>query len=90
MGELLIVSRAEVAEHLDYRTCIALMREAMAALSAGGTRQSLRTIIDLAGGKRRHRLAHQRDAGSIIEMGRDFLTRDDQQLAHQPPQMARA
>ena len=51
MGELLIVSREEVAAHLDYRTCIALMREAMAALSAGGTRQSLRTIIDLAGGR---------------------------------------
>ena len=51
MGELLIVSGEEVAEHLDYRTGIALMREAMAALSAGGTRQSLRTIIDLDGGR---------------------------------------
>ena len=34
MGELLIVSGEEVAEHLDYRTGIALMREATSRSSA--------------------------------------------------------
>ena len=65
MGELLIVSREEVAAHLDYRTCIALMREAMAALSAGGTRQSLRTIIDLDGGRAFGAMPGAMDAGAF-------------------------
>ncbi|MDB5719832.1 MAG: ornithine cyclodeaminase [Alphaproteobacteria bacterium] len=51
MGDLLIISRAEVAAHLTYSACIPLMREAMTALSRGDTQQSLRTIIDLAGGR---------------------------------------
>ncbi|WP_380874699.1 ornithine cyclodeaminase [Sphingomonas sp. DBB INV C78] len=46
---MIVISREEVAEHLDFPTCIALMRDAMAALSAGRTRQLLRQIIDLDG-----------------------------------------
>jgi ornithine cyclodeaminase len=48
---LLLISREEVAEHLTYQACIPLMREAMIALSQGRTRQSLRNIIDLDGGR---------------------------------------
>jgi ornithine cyclodeaminase len=48
---LLVVSRAEVAEHLGYEACIKLMREAMIALSTGRTRQLLRSILDLEGGR---------------------------------------
>jgi ornithine cyclodeaminase len=51
MAELLVISGEEVAAHLDYRSCIALMRDAMTALSAGATRQTLRSIIDLDGGR---------------------------------------
>lgn len=49
--ELLIIGRDEVAEHLSYAACIPLMREAMIALSEGRTRQLLRSIIDLEGGR---------------------------------------
>ncbi|MDB5692007.1 MAG: ornithine cyclodeaminase [Alphaproteobacteria bacterium] len=48
---LLVVSRQEVAEHLGYDICIPLMREAMIALSTGRTRQLLRAILDLEGGR---------------------------------------
>jgi ornithine cyclodeaminase len=48
---LLLISREEVARHLTYQACIPLMREAMIALSQGRTRQSLRNIIDLDGGR---------------------------------------
>ncbi|MEA3061406.1 MAG: hypothetical protein QOJ94_1187 [Sphingomonadales bacterium] len=48
---LLLISRDEVARHLSYEACIPLMREAMIALSQGRTRQSLRNIIDLDGGR---------------------------------------
>src|SRR3954464_10929831 len=48
---LLIISREEVAAHLGYEACIPLMREAMAALSTGRTRQLLRSILDLEGGR---------------------------------------
>jgi ornithine cyclodeaminase len=48
---LLVVSREEVAEHLTYEACIPLMREAMIALSQGRTKQLLRQIIDLEGGR---------------------------------------
>jgi ornithine cyclodeaminase/alanine dehydrogenase-like protein (mu-crystallin family) len=51
MGELLVISRDDVAAHLSYAACIPLMRDAMAALSAGRTRQVLRSIIDLQGGR---------------------------------------
>jgi ornithine cyclodeaminase len=51
MGELLIISKQEVATHLSYAACIPLMREAMIALSTGQTRQMLRSIIDLDGGR---------------------------------------
>jgi alanine dehydrogenase len=51
MGELLLVSRAEVAAHLAMADCIPLMRQAMAALSTGRTRQLLRSILDLEGGR---------------------------------------
>jgi ornithine cyclodeaminase/alanine dehydrogenase-like protein (mu-crystallin family) len=50
-GELLVIGRDEVAAHLGYEICIPLMREAMIALSAGRTRQSLRAIVDLDGGR---------------------------------------
>jgi ornithine cyclodeaminase len=48
---LLVIGRDEVAAHLTYDVCIPLMREAMIALSEGRTRQSLRAIIDLDGGR---------------------------------------
>ena len=51
MADLLIISRDEVAAFLPYPACVALMREAMIALSLGRTRQHLRTILDLDGGR---------------------------------------
>jgi ornithine cyclodeaminase len=48
---LLVVSREEVAAHLSYAACIPLMRRAMTALSRGETRQLLRAIMDLEGGR---------------------------------------
>jgi len=48
---LLVLSRADVAAHLSYEACIPLMREAMTALSRGRTKQLLRQIIDLEGGR---------------------------------------
>ena len=48
---LLVISRAEVAAHLSYEACIPLMRDAMVALSQGRTKQLLRQIIDLDGGR---------------------------------------
>jgi ornithine cyclodeaminase/alanine dehydrogenase-like protein (mu-crystallin family) len=42
-----VISGGEVAEHLSHETCIPLMRQGMIALSAGETRQLLRSIIDL-------------------------------------------
>ena len=48
---LLVISREEVAAHLGYEACIPLMREAMTALSTGRTRQLLRAILDLEGGR---------------------------------------
>jgi ornithine cyclodeaminase len=48
---LLVVSREEVAAHLGYEACIPLMREAMIALATGRTRQLLRSILDLEGGR---------------------------------------
>jgi ornithine cyclodeaminase len=51
MGELLVISREQVAAHLGYAACIPLMRDAMTALSSGRTVQQLRSIIDLDGGR---------------------------------------
>ncbi|HEY1605947.1 MAG TPA: ornithine cyclodeaminase family protein [Allosphingosinicella sp.] len=48
---LLVISREEVAANLSFEMCIPLMREAMIALSTGRTRQLLRQIIDLDGGR---------------------------------------
>jgi ornithine cyclodeaminase/alanine dehydrogenase-like protein (mu-crystallin family) len=48
---LLVISREEVAEHLTYEACIPLMRRAMTALSQRRTKQLLRQIIDLPGGR---------------------------------------
>ncbi|TCM15424.1 ornithine cyclodeaminase [Novosphingobium sp. PhB165] len=42
-----LIDAAEVAQRLDHRTGIALVREAMIALSTGGSKQLLRGIIDL-------------------------------------------
>jgi ornithine cyclodeaminase/alanine dehydrogenase-like protein (mu-crystallin family) len=50
-GGLLAISAEEVAAHLSYAECIPLMREAMIALSQGRTRQLLRSILDLEGGR---------------------------------------
>ena len=47
----LVISREEVAAHLGYDSCIALMCEAMIALSQGRTRQLLRAILDLPEGR---------------------------------------
>ncbi|TMJ20790.1 MAG: ornithine cyclodeaminase family protein [Alphaproteobacteria bacterium] len=48
---MLYVTAEEVAKLLPYEECISLMREAMIALSAGRTRQLLRTILDLPEGR---------------------------------------
>lgn len=47
---MLVISREEVRQHLSYAECIALMREAMIALSRGETKQLLRQILDLGSG----------------------------------------
>lgn len=47
---MIVIGQAEVAARLDYPRCIALMREAMMALSQGRTRQLLRSILDLPEG----------------------------------------
>ncbi len=49
--DLLIIAREEVARHLSYAVCIPLMRESMVALAGRRTRQLLRGIIDLDGGR---------------------------------------
>lgn len=46
---LILIGRDEVRQHLDLPSCIALMREAMIALSTGRTQQLLRSVIDLGG-----------------------------------------
>ena len=48
---LAVIGRSEVARLLTYEACIPLMREAMMALSAGHTQQTLRQIIDLGEGR---------------------------------------
>lgn len=48
---LRFISAEEIARLLPYEACIPLMREAMIALSSGRTRQLLRGIIDLDGGR---------------------------------------
>ena len=45
-----VIGRDEVAQRLTYEVCIPLVRQAMIALSAGETRQLLRSIIPLADG----------------------------------------
>jgi ornithine cyclodeaminase/alanine dehydrogenase-like protein (mu-crystallin family) len=45
------IDRDEVARRLTYEACIPIVREAMIAFSKGETRQTLRTIIPLAGGR---------------------------------------
>ncbi|MEA3033013.1 MAG: hypothetical protein QOH86_1029, partial [Sphingomonadales bacterium] len=62
---LLLISRDEVARHLSYEACIPLMREAMIALSQGRTRQSLRNIIDLDGGRAFGVMPGAMDAGAF-------------------------
>jgi ornithine cyclodeaminase/alanine dehydrogenase-like protein (mu-crystallin family) len=47
---LLVISAEEVAEHLGYEECIALIRSAMIALSDGEARLPLRSIVDLKSG----------------------------------------
>jgi ornithine cyclodeaminase len=46
-----VIDRQEVAERLTYERCIPIVREAMIAFSTGVTRQHLRSIIPLAGGR---------------------------------------
>jgi len=48
---MIVISQAEVRRHLTFARCIPLMREAMAALSRGETKQLLRSILDLEGGR---------------------------------------
>ncbi|SNS12507.1 ornithine cyclodeaminase [Sphingomonas laterariae] len=47
---MIVIGREDVARHLDMAACIGLMRDAMAALSQGRTRQLLRQIIDFDDG----------------------------------------
>lgn len=46
-----LIDREEVHERLTYEVCIPIVRQAMIALSAGETRQHLRSIIPLAEGR---------------------------------------
>jgi len=48
---MIVIGRDEVRARLSWGVCIPLVREAMIALSRGTTRQALRTIIDLDGGR---------------------------------------
>jgi ornithine cyclodeaminase/alanine dehydrogenase-like protein (mu-crystallin family) len=48
---LRVIDQETVRRLLTYEACIPLMREAMMALSGGRTRQTLRQIIDLDGGR---------------------------------------
>jgi len=48
---LLLIDRETVARLLTFERCTPLMREAMIALSTGRTKQLLRQIIDLDGGR---------------------------------------
>lgn len=50
-NDLTIIDAAEVRRRLDYPSCIEAMRQAMRALSAGETRQLLRTMISLGEGR---------------------------------------
>lgn len=45
------IDREEVARRLTYNVCIPIVRDAMIAFSRGETRQLLRSIIPLAGGR---------------------------------------
>ncbi len=45
------IDREEVAKRLTYEKCIPIVREAMIAFSRGETRQVLRSIIPLSGGR---------------------------------------
>ncbi|MFD1611190.1 ornithine cyclodeaminase family protein [Sphingomonas tabacisoli] len=47
---MILIDAQEVRRHLDHRTCIGLMREAMTALSQGRSKQLLRSILDLEDG----------------------------------------
>ncbi len=47
---LRVIGRDLVAQHLDYAECIRVVRGAMAALSAGRTKQMLRQITPIDGG----------------------------------------
>lgn len=48
---MLVLNRNHIRDHLDYPRCIAIVREAMQALSAGRTQQLLRSIIPLSEGR---------------------------------------
>lgn len=50
-SELAIFDSDYVRKHLDYRSCIRVVREAMAALSEGRTRQLLRTMFQMGEGR---------------------------------------
>jgi ornithine cyclodeaminase/alanine dehydrogenase-like protein (mu-crystallin family) len=62
---LLILSGDDVARHLSDEACIPLMREAMMALSRGETRQLLRAILDLEGGRLFGSMPGAMDGGAI-------------------------
>ena len=48
---MILIDREEVHQRLTYEVCIPIVRRAMIALSAGETRQHLRSIIPLAEGR---------------------------------------
>lgn len=48
---MIVIGREEVRARLTWDVVVPLVREAMVALSSGATRQALRTIIDLDGGR---------------------------------------
>ena len=48
---MLFIDRDEIARRLTYKKCIPIIRDAMIALSRGGTKQRLRSIIELSEGR---------------------------------------
>jgi ornithine cyclodeaminase/alanine dehydrogenase-like protein (mu-crystallin family) len=48
---VIVIGSEDVASRLGRKECIALMREAMIGLSAGASRQPLRSVIDLGNGE---------------------------------------
>src|ERR1700733_14671281 len=51
MRRMRFIEREEVAQRLTYEVCIPIVRDAMIAFSKGATKQTLRSVIPLSGGR---------------------------------------